>query len=157
MQDPFLEDLRREMSEESDDSGKAGASEVQVAKHVRNITDLQPQEMARLEERFRPGGVDSGMGIEEFEKTMEEFTGMEVSLGQQLFCVGAARGSGRCQLLQSVARAFSYIAAGQQWSRAPCDEYGAGSTLGQWRRRVCGNTQRSRSIERTRCMAEAEH
>jgi len=86
MQDPFLEDLRREMSEESDDSGKAGASEVQEAKHVRNITDLQPQEMARLEERFRPGGVDSGMGIEEFEKTMEEFTGMEVSLGQQLFC-----------------------------------------------------------------------
>ena len=70
---------------------------------MRNITDLQPQEMARLEERFRPGGVDSGMGIEEFEKTMEEFTGMEGSLGDNatsvlLRTIAVSKGS-PCALL----------------------------------------------------------
>ena len=53
---------------------------------VRSITDLRPDEMARLESRFKGDKAERGLEREEFERAMAEYTGMEGHLGTQLFC-----------------------------------------------------------------------
>eukprot|EP00960_Hanusia_phi_P019686 581338-Hanusia_phi.AAC.3 len=61
------------------------ADEVDMKKKVREITDLRPSEMARLESRFtRRVGDSVGLHQDEFESVMKEFTGMEVELGAQV-------------------------------------------------------------------------
>jgi hypothetical protein len=55
-------------------------------KKVRNITDLRPDEMARLELRFKGDREDRGLECAEFGRVIAEFTGMEGNMGTQLFC-----------------------------------------------------------------------
>jgi hypothetical protein len=92
-EDPFLAELRREMEAEQaakemwedsdpddDEGGVQGGKGQAGRKKVKNITDLKPSEMARLEHRFKDEGGASGGGLtrDTFEAAMREFTGMEV-------------------------------------------------------------------------------
>ena len=60
--DPLLEELRREMEEEQREEGWGGEDdeeeEADGAQRVKNITDLRPAEMARLEHRWLPSSSD---------------------------------------------------------------------------------------------------
>ncbi len=69
---------------ESDDESHSGT--YKHTKKVRNITDLRPDEMARLELRFKGDREDRGLECAQFEKVIAEFTGMEGHMGTQLFC-----------------------------------------------------------------------
>ena len=95
--DPLLAELRREMEEEEAANAKVweedeededeGSSRDRDGKpKVKNITDLRPAEMSRLEHRFKKKGAEHGLVREDFEAVMREFTGMEGKLGGQLFC-----------------------------------------------------------------------
>ena len=88
--DPLLAELRRELEEEQtneqawqDDDNDDDDDDDLGAQKVKNITDLRPSEMARLEHRFKGG---SGLVRQDFEAVMREFTGMEGKMGGQLFC-----------------------------------------------------------------------
>ena len=95
--DPFLEELRKEMQQEeeaqqqadadnaSDDNDAEPASR---GKRVRQITDLRPAEMARLQDCFKDDrGLHAGLPRTDFERVMREFTGMEGKLGCYLFAL----------------------------------------------------------------------
>ena len=95
--DPFLEELRKEMQQEekaqqqedadnaSDDNHEEPASR---GKRVRQITDLRPAEMARLQGCFKDDrGLHAGLPRTDFERVMREFTGMEGKLGCYLFAL----------------------------------------------------------------------
>ena len=53
-----------------------------VVSKARQVFDLRPTEMARLNRRFPP----EGLAKKDFEQVMKEFTGMDLELGSQLFC-----------------------------------------------------------------------
>jgi hypothetical protein len=64
------------------DSDDAEEFETIVLSKARQVFDLRPSEMARLNKRFPPGGLTKT----DFEQVMREFTGMDVDMGSQLFC-----------------------------------------------------------------------
>ena len=69
----------------SDDNDAEPASR---GKRVRQITDLRPAEMARLQDCFKDDrGLHAGLPRTDFERVMREFTGMEGKLGCYLFAL----------------------------------------------------------------------
>ena len=93
--DPYLAELRREMEEEEaakvevweDDEDDEDDDANPATTKIKNITDLRPAEMARLEYRFKDEhGAGRGLRRDEFEAVMREFTGMAGKMGGQLFC-----------------------------------------------------------------------
>ena len=64
------------------DSDEAEEFKTIVISKARQVFDLRPSEMARLNRRFPP----AGLAKTEFEQVMKEFTGMDLEMGSQLFC-----------------------------------------------------------------------
>jgi hypothetical protein len=64
------------------DSDNAEEFETLVISKVRQVFDLRPSEMARLNRRFPTFGLVKA----EFEQVMKEFTGMDLEMSSQLFC-----------------------------------------------------------------------